>query len=60
MTSEGNNATAKFQIADLTHALCSVSKMCDQGNAVVFGPKGGYSQNTAAGKKTWFRRENNV
>ena len=36
VTSEGNWAQATFQVAEVTRPLCSVSKMCDKGNRVVF------------------------
>jgi hypothetical protein len=38
----------------------SVSKVCDEGNIVVFKQRGGYIQNEKTGKKTSFSREGNV
>ena len=35
-TNEGKPAMATFQCADVTRPLCSVSKICGQGNRVVF------------------------
>jgi hypothetical protein len=60
VTSEGNWAQATFQVAQVTRPLCSVSKMCDKGNRVVFELEGGYAQNIATGMKTKFARQNNV
>ena len=59
VTEEGRTAKATFQVADVTRAFCSVSRVCDQGNRVVFDSTGGYIEN-ANGKKTAFRRGNNV
>ena len=42
VTSEGNPATATFQCADVTRALCAVSRICDKGNRVIFEASGGY------------------
>ena len=59
ITNENRNATATFQIAEVTRALCSVSKICDQGNEVHFHAKGGYITNRK-GQRTHFKRDNNV
>ena len=58
-TSEGKPAMATFQCADVTRPLCSVSKICDQGNRVVFDGQGGFIENKS-GVRTSFNRENNV
>ena len=36
MTSEGNNASMTFQVADVEGALGSVNRICEAGNRVVF------------------------
>ena len=59
MTTEGQAATATFQCADVTRALCSVSKVCDKGNKVIFEASGGFIE-SPEGVRTHFRRENNV
>ena len=60
MTPEGNWAEATFQVADVTRPLCSVTKICDKGNRVVFEGNGGYIENLATGVCTTFGRQNNV
>ena len=59
VTETGRTATATYQIADVTRALCSVSRVCDKGNTVTFTATGGFITNPA-GVQTPFRRENNV
>ena len=58
-TNEGKLAVATFQCADVTRLLCSVSKICDQGNRVVFEGQGGFIE-SPTGARTSFKRENNV
>ena len=58
-TNEGKLAAATFQCADVTRPLCSVSKICDQGNRVVFEGQGGFIE-SPNGARTSFKRENNV
>ena len=60
MTPEGNWAEATFQVADVTRPLCSVTKICDKGNRVIFEGNGGYIENLATGVCTTFGRQNNV
>ena len=60
LTSEGNWAQATFQVAEVTRPLCSVSKICDKGNRVVFELGGGYVEHIATGWRTRFARQNNV
>ena len=60
MTGEGNWAEATFQVAEVTRPLCSVTKICDRGNRVVFDSQGGYIENYASGVQTRFSRQNNV
>ena len=40
-TSDGQAATATYQVADVTRALCAVSRICDKGNTVTFQAEGG-------------------
>ena len=58
-TNEGKPAMATFQCADVTRPQCSVSKICDQGNRVIFEGQGGFIENKS-GFQTSFKRENNV
>jgi hypothetical protein len=51
-TAEGEKFIVRTQL--------SVSKVCDEGNIVVFKQNGGYIQNEKTGKKTSFSREGNV
>ena len=44
----------------MTRPLCSVSKMCDKGNRVVFELGGGYVEHIKSGTKTRCTRQNNV
>ena len=60
VTTEGNLAEATFQVAEVTRPLCSVTKICDRGNRVVFSAEGGYIENLATGVQTSFMRQNNV
>ena len=60
VTAEGNPAAATFQVAEVTRPLCSVTRICDRGNKVVFTSEGGYIENTVSGVKTGFSRRNNV
>ena len=60
VTTEGNLAEATFQVADVTRPLCSVTKICDKGNRVIFEADGGYVENYATGVRTKFQRQNNV
>jgi hypothetical protein len=59
MTREGRKGVANFQCADVSRPLMSVSRICDQGNMVVFTATGGYVVDKK-GMKTAFRRTNNV
>ena len=58
-TNEGMPAEATFQVADVTRPLCSIARVCDQGNTVVFTSTGGYIEN-GHGQRTNFERKNNV
>ena len=58
-TEEGIQAKTIFQIGDVTRPLCSVAKVCDQGNTVVFHTTGGFVED-AHGNRTHFERVNNI
>jgi hypothetical protein len=63
VTDTGKNIGFTAQITDVTKALCSVGKMTDSGNRVVFDDddkEGNYIQNKASGEKTYFRKENGI
>ena len=53
-SNEGKLAVATFQCADVTRPLCGVSKICDQGNRVVFEGQGGIIE-SPNGARTSFR-----
>jgi hypothetical protein len=59
-TAEGEKFIVRTQLTDVRKPLMSVSKVCDEGNIVVFKQNGGYIQNEKTGKKTSFSREGNV
>ena len=58
-TSDGQAATATYQVTDVTRALCAFSRTCDKGNRVTFHAEGGFIENPD-GVRTHSRRENNV
>ena len=58
-TEEGAPAKTTFQIADVTRPLCSIAKVCDKGNRVVFDSHGGYVED-GWGHKSYFNRKGNV
>ena len=49
-----------YQIADVKRPLCSVAKLCDRGNRVIFDYKGGAVQNLRTGNVTRFRRDGGI
>jgi hypothetical protein len=57
---EGERFIARTQLTDVRKPLMSVSKVCDEGNIVVFKQNGGCIQSEKTGKKTSFSREGNV
>jgi hypothetical protein len=59
-TAEGEKFIVRTQLTDVRKPLMSVSKVCDEGNIVVFKQNGCYIQNEKTGKKTSFSREGNV
>ena len=58
-THEGMPAQTTFQIADVTRPLCSIAKVCDKGNRVVFDSSGGYVEDSW-GHKSYFNRKGNI
>jgi hypothetical protein len=59
-TAEGEKFIVRTQLTDVRKPLMSVSKVCDEGNIVVFKQGGGRIQSEKTGKKTSFSREGNV
>ena len=57
---EGEKFIVRTQLTDVRKPLMSVSKVCDEGNIVVFNQNGEYIQSEKTGKKTSFSREGNV
>lgn len=53
---EGFTGNINAQVTDVTKGLISVSNICDAGNWVVFGPKGGWIEQVATGRKNHFGR----
>ena len=60
LTSDFQKATMTFQIADVSRPLTSVGEVCDRGNLVVFGPKGGYILSLNNGPRTRFERNGGI
>ena len=56
-TEEGDMTGVKFQIADVSKPLVSVSALCEKGNRVIFGRSGGVVKNLRTGKETPFFQE---
>jgi hypothetical protein len=59
-TAEGEKFIVRTQLTDVRKPSMSVSKVCDEGNIVVFKQNGGCIQNEKTGKKTSVSREGNV
>jgi hypothetical protein len=57
---DGKETNIKYQIADVSRALNSVTEICDAGHHVIFGRGGGSIVNIATGKETPFKREGNI
>ena len=49
-----------FQVAEVSRPLASVGDMCDKGNIVVFGAKGGYVLGLDGQSKVRFERNRGV
>ena len=54
VTEEGVAVQMTYQVTNVTKPLNSVSKICDQGNIVVFSKSGGCIVNTWSGQETPF------
>jgi hypothetical protein len=59
-TAEGDKFMVRTQLIDVRKPLMSVSKVCDEGNRVIFEENGGFIENTKSGQRTNFQREGNV
>ena len=65
MMETGKKANIKYQIADVSRALNSISEICDAGhpeygNHVIFGRHGGIIVNLESGETTPFNRDSNI
>ena len=60
VTAEGIPAPFTYQVAEVRRPLCSVAKLCDRGNRVMFGQAGGVVQNMKTGRCTAFRRDGSI
>ena len=49
-----------FQVAEVSRPLTAVGQVCDKGNLVVFGPKGGFIIDQEGKSKTRFQRNNGI
>ena len=59
-TEGGMDTAMTFQMAAVNRPLCSVSRICERGNRVIFGEKGGMIKNLRTGREIHFKRKNNV
>ena len=59
-TQDGTRVCGKYQVAGVTKALNSIAKICDRGNEVVFRKDCGFIRANDTGKKTWFKRNQDV
>ena len=57
---DGDEFRARHQITDENRPLNSISRVCDQGNNVLFTKTGGWIINHETGRYTWFPREHGV
>ena len=57
---DGDQFRARCQITDVTPPLNSISRVCDQGNKVLFMKIGGWIINHETGRYTWFPHEHAV
>ena len=56
----GDQCRARYQITDVTRPHNSVSRVCDQGNNVLFTQTGGWINNHETGRCMWFPRQHGV
>lgn len=59
-TADGETKSMAFRVAPVTKALASVSRICKQGNRVVFDAEGSFIQNKSTGKKMNLKAERGV
>ena len=57
---EGKGINTTWQVVDVSRPLMSVHQICEHGNIVVFGEKGGYIMSLEDGSQTHFGVEDNV
>ena len=57
---DGDQFRARYQITAVTPPLNSISRVCDQGNNVLFTKTGGWIINHETGRYTCFPREHGV
>ncbi len=60
LTSEGNNASMTFQVADVKGALGSVHRICEAGNRVMFDDEGSYVECKKTGTRSVIDKVNGV
>ena len=64
VTADGKEGTVKYQVADVSRPLNSISEICDAGGEggqhVIFGKHGGMIVNLETGRQTPFAREEGV
>ena len=60
MTEEGQGVLGTWQVVDIVRPLLSVRPICEKGNRVIFGQKGGVIQSLTTGRETNFFLEDNV
>ena len=60
VTENGEERSVTFQVTDVARPLCSVARICSQGNRVIFGARGGVIQNLETGSETPFLLEDGV
>ena len=60
VNAEGQARAMTFQCAEVSKALGSVSKICSNGNRVVFDDDGSYIENKVSGERLWLVQKNGV
>ena len=56
-TEAGEEASMRFQVAEVTKALGAVGKICEAGNRVIFDEEGSFIEDKKTGRKTTIRKE---
>ena len=56
----GDQYRARYQMTDVTRHFNSISRVCDQGNNVLFTQTGGWIISHETGRYMWFLREHGV